>query len=179
MVYSFIVIPVTSFIPSLQYFPIPSIQNAFRGLDKLVGFVQRSVRDFQAQMEKEGDSFAKGTFLRNLIDARDAETGGSQLSFEDLVENTIIFLLAGSDTTAITSIYLLWECGKNPEVKRKLVEEIRTAFPVPNKAPTYEEASKLVCSCPSSLLQPILSSLDDTFMRGPIDLIHLCLASRT
>lgn len=95
-------------------------------------------------MKIQGDDYAKGTFLRNLVDARDEETGGSKLSFEDLVENTIIFLLAGSDTTAITSIYLLWECAKNPAVKKKLVDEIRDAFPDKSQTPTYEEASKLV-----------------------------------
>ena len=138
------VIPVTSFIPWLKYLPIPSVQEAFSGLAKLILFVQNAVRDFQTQLEVKGDSFAKGSFLRNLIDARDEETGGSRLSFEDLVENTIIFLLAGSDTTAITTIYLLWECGQNPDVKEKLVGEIRTAFPDKSKMPTYEEASKLV-----------------------------------
>lgn len=138
------VIPVQSFIPVLRYVPIPRIQEAYSGLKKLVTFVQRTVRDFQGRVEKEGDSFAKGSFLRNLIDARDEETGGSKLSFEELVENTIIFLLAGSDTTAITSMYLMWECGKRPEVRKKLVNEIRTAFPDHKQMPTFEEATKLV-----------------------------------
>ncbi|OQV11109.1 hypothetical protein CLAIMM_15004 [Cladophialophora immunda] len=138
----FVTIPVQAFIPWLRYVPIPRIQRAYGQLDNFVKFVQKSVRDFQLQIEKEGDSFAKGTFLRNLIDARDEETK-SKLSFEELVENTIIFLLAGSDTTAITSIYLMWECGKRPEVKKRLIDEIRSAFPDPDKMPTYEEASKL------------------------------------
>ena len=115
-------------------------------------YVRRTVHDYQTQMEKEGDSFAKGTFLRNLIDARDEETGGSKLSFAELVENTIIFLLAGSDTTAITSMYLMWECGKRPDVKKKLVDEIRTAYPDPNKVPKYEQVSKLVSQSPLLLL---------------------------
>lgn len=144
VIYSFVVIPVQVFIPWLKYLPLRSIQTAYSQLEKLVDFVRRSVRDFQAQIEVEGDDFAKGTFLRNLIDARDEETGGSKLSFEELVENTIIFLLAGSDTTAITSIYLMWETNKKPEVKKRLVDEIRTAFPDPSQMPTYEQASKLV-----------------------------------
>lgn len=135
-----------AFFRPLRYVPIPRIQEAYRELQKLVGFVQRSVQNFQIQKEQGGDSFAKGTFLRNLVDARDEVTGGSKLSFEELVENTIIFLLAGSDTTAITSMYLMWECGKRPDVKRKLVDEIRTAFPDPSVIPTYEQASKLVNS---------------------------------
>jgi cytochrome P450 len=143
--YTFVVIPVQSFFPYLKYVPISKIQGAYRGLDKLVEFVQRTVSEFQTQLEKQGDGFAKGTFLRNLVEARDVETGGSKLSFEELVENTIIFLLAGSDTTAITSMYLMWECGKRPEVMKKLVNEIRTAFPDPEQIPTYERTSKLVC----------------------------------
>lgn len=142
--HSFVVIPVQSFFPMLRYVPIPRIQQAYRRLGKLVTFVKESVRNFQTEIATKGDEFGKGTFLRNLIDARDKETGGSKLSFEDLVENTIIFLLAGSDTTAITSMYLMWEVGRRPEIKKKLAEEIRSAFPNPDQAPTYEKASKLV-----------------------------------
>ncbi|KAJ9622844.1 hypothetical protein H2204_011453 [Knufia peltigerae] len=139
----FVVIPVQAFLPFLRYVPIPRIQEAYRSLGRLVRFVQKSVGNFQAEIEKQGDQYAKGTFLRNLIDARDDETGGSKLSFEDLVENTIIFLLAGSDTTAITSMYLMWEVGRRPELKKKLVEEIRSAFPNPDQMPNYEQASQL------------------------------------
>lgn len=168
----------TSFIPWLKNVPIPSVQNAFRGLDKLVSFVQKSVRDFQHQVEVQGEDFAKGSFLRNLIDARDEETGGSRLSFEDLVENTIIFLLAGSDTTAITSIYLFWELGKHPQAKKKLVDEIRNAFPDETQMTTYEKASKLVSRWLSSTndtllihLQPYLKACIEETLRlwGPFN----------
>ncbi|KAL6245978.1 hypothetical protein RBB50_007131 [Rhinocladiella similis] len=138
-----VVVPVQSFFPFLRYVPIPKIQEGYRGLRKLINFAQRSVIEFQDKVKQEGDDFAQGTFLRNLIDARDEETGGSKLTFEELVENTIIFLVAGSDTTAVTTMYIIWECGKNPQVKKKLVDEIRTAFPDAKHAPTYQEAAKL------------------------------------
>ncbi|KAJ9607707.1 hypothetical protein H2200_007785 [Cladophialophora chaetospira] len=138
-----IVVPTQSFFPALRHFPIKSIQEAYRGLGKLIDFSRTRVRAFQSKLEKEGDQFAKGTFLRNLVDARDEETGGSKLTFEELVENTIIFLVAGSDTTAVTTTYVIWECGRKPEVRKKLVDEIRAAFPDPTVMPTYEETSKL------------------------------------
>jgi cytochrome P450 len=139
-----IVVPTQSFFPALRHFPIPAIQNAYRGLQKLIDFSRSHVRNFQAKLEQEGDSFAKGTFLRNLVDARDSETGGSKLNFGELVENTIIFLVAGSDTTAVTTAYALWELGRKPHMRRRLIQEIRTAFPDADIMPTYEQASKLV-----------------------------------
>jgi len=136
------VVPIQSFFPLLRYVPIKYIQDGFRGLNRLINFSQSSVQGFVNSV-KQDPSFATGTFLRNLVDAEDAETG-SKLSEEELVENTIIFLVAGSDTTAVTTLYTIWECGKNPDVRDRLVKEIRTAFPNPQERPTYEKASKLV-----------------------------------
>ena len=140
-----IVVPTQSFLPALRYLPIKRIQDGYKGLAKLINFARDSVQTFITRLEKEGpdSSFAQGTFLRNLVEAVDAETG-SKLTFEELVENAIIFLVAGSDTTAVTTCYAIWECGRRPECGRKLVEEIRTAFPDQKLVPTYEEASKLV-----------------------------------
>lgn len=136
------VVPIQSFFPFLRYVPSKYIQDGYQGLDRLIRFSQSSVKAFMKKVDQDPE-FAKGTFLKNLVDAEDAETG-SKLSFEELVENTIIFLVAGSDTTAVTTLYTIWECGRNAIVRDKLVAEIRTAFPDPQELPTYEKASKLV-----------------------------------
>ncbi|CAM1509688.1 Fc.00g000230.m01.CDS01 [Cosmosporella sp. VM-42] len=135
------VVPIQSFFPLLRYVPLNYIQEGYRGLNRLIKFSQSSVQGLIDKI-KQDPTFAAGTFLRNLVDAEDTETG-SRLSMEELVENTIIFLVAGSDTTAITTLYTIWECGRNPTVTGKLVGEIRTAFPDPKEIPTYEKASKL------------------------------------
>ncbi|KAH8815289.1 cytochrome P450 [Xylogone sp. PMI_703] len=135
------VVPMQSFFPFLKYVPISHIQDGYRGLKKLITFSQSSVRSFIDQVEQD-PNFAKGTFLRNLVDAVDAETG-SKLSFEELVENTIIFLVAGSDTTAVTTMYAIWECSRKYEIGKKLANEIRSTFPDPQEIPTFEKASKL------------------------------------
>lgn len=136
------VVPTQSFFPFLRLVPIRKVQDAYRGLDRLISFSKSTVESFIVKAAQE-PHFANGTFLRNLVDARDEETG-SKLSSEELVENTIIFLVAGSDTTAITTMYTLWECGRNPAIRDRLVKEIRAAFPDRSQPPTYEEASKLV-----------------------------------
>ncbi|KAB5575427.1 cytochrome P450 [Coniochaeta sp. 2T2.1] len=135
------VVPIQSFFPLLRYVPVKYIQDGYKGLNRLVNFAQVSVQRLTDSV-KQDPSFATGNFLRNLVDAEDAETG-TKLSREELVENTIIFLVAGSDTTAVTTLYTIWECGKNSAVREKLVKEIRTAFPDPDEMPTFEIASKL------------------------------------
>jgi cytochrome P450 len=137
-----IVVPTQSFLPQLRYFPIKPIQDAYRGLAKLTTFAQVRVTKFMKDCESD-PVFAKGTFLRNLVDAVDEETG-TKLSAEELVENTLIFLTAGSDTTAITSMYTLWAVARNPRIYHRLTEAIRTAFPDPNVQPTFEQTSKIV-----------------------------------
>lgn len=138
-----VVVPTQAFFPQLRYVPIKGIQDGYRGLARLIKFAEDSVTEFHTKIEKNGDDYAQGTFLRNLIDAVDPETG-SKLSFPELVENTILFLVAGSDTTAVTTIYTIWEIGKRPNVRKKLIDEIRENFPDPSHEPTYEETTKLV-----------------------------------
>lgn len=142
MIPSMTVVPLQSFFPFLRHIPSKYIQEGYNGLAKLIGFSKSSVRSFVGKIQ-EDPTFAKGTFLRNLIDAEDAETG-SKLSPEELVENTIIFLVAGSDTTAVTTVYTIWECARRPGVQKKLIDEIRAAFPNKEGTPSYAKASKLV-----------------------------------
>ncbi len=156
------VVPIQSFFPLLRYLPISYIQNGYRGLNKLITFSQNSVKGFTEKASQDPE-FSKGTFLRNLVDAEDEESG-SRLSFEELVENTIIFLVAGSDTTAVTTLYTVWECGRKPAVRARLVEEIRAAFPDPGEMPTFEKASKLVCNIFLLVLLFLISLLMKMFL---------------
>ena len=142
----FTVIPALSFAPFLKYLPIKTLQEGVNGLARLVEFSRSHVSAYVARSAEKLQSKGAGEkFLQNLASAIDAETG-TKLTQEELVENAIIFLTAGSGTTAATIIYLIWECGRQPEIRRRLIEEIRTAFPDPTKMPSYEAASKLVSS---------------------------------
>lgn len=137
-----VVVPTQAFFPQLRHVPVKAIQDGYKGLSRLIKFADESVASFYAEIEKNED-FARGTFLRNLVDAVDVDTG-SKLTRPELVENTILFLVAGSDTTAVTTMYTIWEVGRRPEVRKKLLDEIRTAFRDSKYQPTYEETTKLV-----------------------------------
>lgn len=133
------VVPPQAFFPGFRYLPIASIREGFSGVARLERFARECVNKHMQGVKGASD---QRSILSNMFDARDAESG-TKLTMEEIVENTIIFLVAGSSTTAVTVTYLVWECGRRPDVMKKLVQEIRAAFPDPDKMPNYTEASKL------------------------------------
>jgi cytochrome P450 len=134
------VVPPQAFFPGFRYLPIESIREGFKGVARLISFARGCVTKHMEGSKERSDS---KSILSNMFDARDTESD-SRLTMEEIVENTIIFLVAGTSTTAVTLTYVIWECGRRPEIMKKIVEEIRTAFPDRTKVPTYTEASKLV-----------------------------------
>ena len=132
-----------TFAPALGPLLKPFLRENLKGLKRLESFARNATAEYLRRFREKGAEKMPRSFLKDLVMAKDEETG-SKLSEEELVENSIILLRAGSSTTAVTTVYLMWACGKHPEVSRKLVKEIRTAFPDPLVAPTYEQTSKLV-----------------------------------
>ena len=138
------VIPPQAFFPWLRYLPSEYIREGFRAVARLETFARTCVDDYVRGMQSPATASEKTkSLLRNIVEVQDTETGTS-LSTEEIVENAIIFLIAGSGTTAVAVTYLIWECGRRPGIMAKLTEEIRGKFPNPDTIPTYEEASKLV-----------------------------------
>ncbi len=134
------VVPPQAFFPGFRYLPFEKIRQGLRGVERLKAFARRCVNE---HLQDSKEVSQQKSVLRNMFAARDADTG-TALSMEEIVENTIIFMVAGSSTTAITVTYLIWECGRRPEIMKRLVEEIRAAFPSPEIKPTYAETLKLV-----------------------------------
>ncbi|EKG11789.1 Cytochrome P450 [Macrophomina phaseolina MS6] len=94
-----------------------------------------------------------------MFDAQDKETG-TAFSDLELMENALIFLQAGTGTSLTTVLYFVWEVDRHPEVKRRLVDEIRAAFPDPRVFPSFRELDRL----------PYLSMVFDEVLRlrGPL-----------
>lgn len=138
------IVPAISFFPLLRFAPIPFVQINLRRLRRLQTVATDNVTSFTNRVTPSKDKGGlQKSFLANLVTAKDAETG-STLSMPELVEHAIIFLVAGSGTTASAMTYLLWELGRRKEVQERLSTEIRDAFPDPKIMPTYEKASNLV-----------------------------------
>lgn len=91
----FEVIPAVSFAPIMRFMPIESIREGLRGIKRLEQFSRAHVDAYLSGSTGKLNADPEGRFLHNLATAVDPETG-SKMTREELVENTIIFLTAGS-----------------------------------------------------------------------------------
>lgn len=75
------------------------------------------------KLVEEGQD-AKHTLLSKLY--RASENDEDTLTFEELREDAMAYITAGSDTTTNTLTYLIWTLCKRPDVKAKLLAELST-----------------------------------------------------
>lgn len=63
-----------------------------------------------------------------MLDAKD-ETGGEKLDNEDIQAQTLVFLLAGYETSSTTLGFLCYHLAVNAHVQDKLRDEIDLMWP--------------------------------------------------
>lgn len=121
-----------SLFPFLHSLPLPGrakIDRAIRVVDEnMFELVRR-------RMESE----PKGDMLDLLLAAR--TEGGGQLSLRELRDDLVTMLVAGHETTALAMSWTLYEMSRNPQLTRRLREEVRAA--IGERAPTLADLSKL------------------------------------
>lgn len=140
----FNICPVFGSFPAARYLPFGPFRAAREAQPRIVRYVKDCIR--AADLQLEG-----GTTQYSLMGAMIAVQEKSQGTFTEteLIENAVIFIIAGSGTTASTFLYTIYEVGRRPQIYRKLIHELRSALP--DHAPvTYESVAKLVSTLPAS-----------------------------
>ncbi|KAJ5709463.1 hypothetical protein N7493_010797 [Penicillium malachiteum] len=138
----FQVCPLFGLFPLSKYFPFGLFRAAQNARPKIVEATQSWINQLRDRIQS---GTAENGLLRSMIQARDTETN-TVFSDAELSENAVIFVLAGTGTSATTLLYLIYEIGIRPEMQRHLEREIREAFPDRNVMPDYNTAMKLVSS---------------------------------
>ncbi|KAF7892845.1 uncharacterized protein EAF02_000383 [Botrytis sinoallii] len=101
--------------------PLPALKVAAASGKRLREYAEQSIaRSKRVAAEMESCPM----LLKKLF--RSDENG---LSDKDIVDNAMLFIVAGSDTTANTMTYLTWAVCKHPQVRDALVEELRSLPP--------------------------------------------------
>ena len=85
----------------------------------MYAYAEESVQRYQRSLLADPHN-SKPTLFAKLYRA-----GEEGLSPQEIVADAQAYIVAGSDTTAITLTYLIWAVCKDVDVKRKLVEEMR------------------------------------------------------
>jgi cytochrome P450 len=100
------------------------------------------------------DSELDAPLVRALMAATDPETGRS-ISDDDIINDLLIFMLAGHDTTATALTYALWVLGHHPDAQDRVAAEVReigdgelTPADVPRLGYTIQVLHEALRLCP-------------------------------
>lgn len=114
---------------------------------------------YQRRIEQQtSDKPVPTTLFTKLFQGLEEET----LPFHEIRDEAQIYVVAGSDTTALTLTYLTWRVCRTPSIREKLVEELKTNLPegeygdsdlqkLPYFNQVIEEALRLYPAVPSAL----------------------------
>ncbi|KKK14137.1 hypothetical protein P175DRAFT_0512102 [Aspergillus ochraceoroseus IBT 24754] len=102
-----------------QYFPIPFIRSAAAASRRLAVYAEQSIQRYK-NMISLNPTNPKQTLFTKLFDA-----GEDGLTDSEIRYNAHAYIVAGSDTTAVTLTYLVYAVLKHEHVKQKLLAELR------------------------------------------------------
>lgn len=122
--------------PYAMYLPDPFFRNGAQAVKNLAGI---AVARVGARLDSPEEA-QRVDLLARLMEGKDAE--GKKLGRQELTAEALTQLIAGSDTTSNTSCALLFHCLNNPQVVKKLQEELDQALPIQG-IPSYEQVKDL------------------------------------
>lgn len=102
-----------------HWLPTPSRARARRALATMRSVVEEAV----AAARSRGADDDGRCLVDLLLEAQDPESG-TPLTHQQVVDELIVFLIAGHDTTATTLAYALWQVGRHAALQEELVREV-------------------------------------------------------
>ncbi|EFQ91040.1 hypothetical protein PTNB73_05776 [Pyrenophora teres f. teres] len=137
----------------LRYIPIKTLQDVFNAQDMVFTQSMVAVRNM-----RNGNGSSMNLFGQIIACAEDKEK--ESLTEDDVKVEAGSFIIAGSDTTAVTMTYLTWAVLKQPALRARLEDEIAQlsdeltmaeleGAPVLNSV--IDETLRLYCAAPGAL----------------------------
>ncbi|KAI9205317.1 cytochrome P450 [Polychytrium aggregatum] len=124
--------------PWIRYlFFLPGVRDERADLS----YIEAFMRDIIQQRRKTDSGPKRGDLLQRIIEAKDPETG-EPLTDEEVAANTVMFLIAGSETTGNTMSFALIKLLENPRALKQLVAEIDAAHVEPTSGLISHDTAK-------------------------------------
>lgn len=105
------------FLRCCRYLPLPVIRRLFHADEILLEYGTRAIANAKGQEGHTSNVFS--TILT------ESEKDGTALTNMDVNREAGNFIVAGSDTTAVTLTYLIWAVLKQPDLQSALETEVR------------------------------------------------------
>lgn len=141
-------------VPFIEWVPVQFVQEAVKARPRMIEFARQRITAFRARLAK--GMVKEGSLLKRVVETEvdmDDEGGYGHgltqpLTDPELMENAIVFIQAGSETSMSSMLYLLYELDRHPAVREKLVKEVRQACASDTATvPRFETIQNLVSTC--------------------------------
>lgn len=111
--------------PYWRYLKLPRDRAFERSRERVEQLVFAIIREARAEVEREPSRAASPrNLLEAMLAARDADDPKARLDDQEIYGNVLTLLLAGEDTTALTMAWMLYYMATQPEVARRMREEV-------------------------------------------------------
>ncbi|KAJ8732334.1 hypothetical protein PYW08_015064 [Mythimna loreyi] len=108
-------------------------------IDKVIKSKRKTMKENDTTVEKNPDKDIK-SFLELLIEGSGGERGYSDL---ELQEETLVIVVAGTDTSAVGISFAVSMLARHPDVQEKVYEELREVFGDSGRPVTVEDLPRL------------------------------------
>ncbi|KAJ8675515.1 hypothetical protein QAD02_011301 [Eretmocerus hayati] len=110
--------------------------------DKVASFFTKVVKDTVAMRDEKG--IHRPDMIQLMMDARGKDSKHLKLDITEMTAQAFIFFFGGFDTTSTQMCMLTHELAINPDIQKKLQDEIDQAWKETNGKPTYESINKML-----------------------------------
>lgn len=114
---------------------LPGNRTYLEAVERLNSTVHRIIDDRRRSKTDRGD------LLSMLLQARDTDDGGTQMSQQQIRDEVMTIFLAGHETTALWLTWTWYLLAQNPAVEAKLHQELDAALE--GRPPSLEEVPRL------------------------------------
>lgn len=87
---------------------------------KMVKYATESLQRYQRLVEENPEK-PLPTLFTKLFRGEEEEV----MTFKEILNSAMTYIVAGTDTTAVAMTYIVWNVCKNPEVRNRLLRELR------------------------------------------------------
>lgn len=146
---------VPKILPLLHILRVPFFTKAIEASQRVGAYAEESLSKHKRLFETDENSVRTTLFSKVFKTAED-----ENWPFHELVGDARAYIVAGSDTTSNTLSYLVWAVCRQPEVKSKLLAELKTLPPdyteadlrnIPYIGHVIEETLRRYPAAPSAL----------------------------
>ncbi|KAK6506174.1 hypothetical protein TWF506_011095 [Arthrobotrys conoides] len=109
----------------LSLIPTSAIQGFSKAEDKLSGYGAEALTDLRHEIQNCKNGNPRPSLFSDLLDDVDNPNAKYRLDMTELRNESTLFIIAGTDTTALVGLYLAWVLFRNADIRQKLIAELK------------------------------------------------------